>query len=188
MWGGWIWNDVRIKYLSISSILGRKSDWRCRREATQKHTSLSLIFATPWTSASITHPGNQTGVRRWGFGGSKPSIGNTAASNDCSSFSPDKAAAIMPTSLCASSGDLLKGKAGKHIGSCSCCCSEETAHLWDYKTGRETCSELNKPCMSARCVSWAGRDVYIAAFRPRRAQRRAGQQADRLFGFEVIDK
>lgn len=101
---------------------------RCRIEATQKHTSPSLKFTTPWTSASMIHPGNQTGVRRRGFMGSKPSTGNTAARNDCSIFSPAKDAAITLTILCASSGDLAKGKAGKHIGSCSCC-SEETAHL-----------------------------------------------------------
>jgi len=42
--------------------------------------------------------------------------------------------------------------------------------------------------MSAQCVSWADRDVDIAAFRPRRARRPTRQQAHRLFGLEVIDK
>jgi len=76
----------------------------------------------------MIHPGNQAGVRRKGFMGSKPSTGSTAARNDCSFFSPANDAAITPTSRCASRGDLAKGKAGKQIGSCSCC-SEETAHL-----------------------------------------------------------
>jgi len=93
-----------------------------------KHTSAPCIFTSPWTSASITHPGNQTGVRRTGFMGSKPNIGNKAAANDCSPFSPHKTEASAPTSLCASRGDLSNGKAGKHIGNGSCY-SEETAHL-----------------------------------------------------------